>query len=778
MAVERMVPDGITEQTNLTGALSAIQDDPDSPDGNWLTAPSIIVSAAKTLYMVSAKPAYTEAHELREGGAAPTDAYFSGETGWETGNISNANRYSEMRPNVHRAEESFSTTVRPNVFDDENAFITPTAYTGSFAAGNWVISAILRSLASAQPSGWSTALRWRVYAATNTTGTTGLRELTSETLQSNAAAGVGSTTENQLARIATWAAPAITLNAEYIFFVCAVRTITAAGSGGARDHVFRENTNSKITTPVFTAVETEPPIRVQTTFPTPSFDLSEDTGAQEFRALVRKKGSGPSVPTHIQLWEDGVVAEVGADVNVSNTTGQIISHNWDATGLNPATIECRVIVADADRQVGSTVEVGAIEWNAASAVVALIRSANSFIASTTSRAARAAVSKLRTASTNTASMTGRTARAALAKARSLSSHTAVISSGVSRLAIAKARASAGNVKALSTHAIRRITSTRAANSYVAALSALSKLTWDVLRTANSSIDVVTGLSNRLSNAFSRSIVSHVNAISARTNSAREALMSALSHVGAITGRSNRLTQFIRNLSSYITQITSESHVGFVLTRMVISHVRGLSAVGHRIVRSTRHINTFMAALTSYSSLQQLIVLTRNALAYVENITGTSDRDPIDRVRSMLMGVADFGARSSRVTTFFKTSGSYISAITGYNYLSRGVLRSASTVVDAITSLVNRVTTLFRTQYSTGEVSSSSSVSSISVRTAIAHVTSITGIARNTTIPKLSPGSMVIVTKPSVQTMINTYNKNTCVVGLRKKTHATVELNTK
>lgn len=35
----RIAPDAILAQTNLTGAVSAIQDDPDSADASWLTAP-------------------------------------------------------------------------------------------------------------------------------------------------------------------------------------------------------------------------------------------------------------------------------------------------------------------------------------------------------------------------------------------------------------------------------------------------------------------------------------------------------------------------------------------------------------------------------------------------------------------------------------------------------------------------------------------------------------------------------------------------------------------
>jgi len=39
MAAERQAPDAILVQTNLTGAVTDIDEDPDSPDGNWLTTP-------------------------------------------------------------------------------------------------------------------------------------------------------------------------------------------------------------------------------------------------------------------------------------------------------------------------------------------------------------------------------------------------------------------------------------------------------------------------------------------------------------------------------------------------------------------------------------------------------------------------------------------------------------------------------------------------------------------------------------------------------------------
>jgi hypothetical protein len=38
-SIQRLAPDAILAQTNLTGAVTAIQDDPDSADSNWLVSP-------------------------------------------------------------------------------------------------------------------------------------------------------------------------------------------------------------------------------------------------------------------------------------------------------------------------------------------------------------------------------------------------------------------------------------------------------------------------------------------------------------------------------------------------------------------------------------------------------------------------------------------------------------------------------------------------------------------------------------------------------------------
>ena len=46
MPSERLAPDAVLSSSNLSGSVSAIQDDPDSPDASWLTASSTSVSTS------------------------------------------------------------------------------------------------------------------------------------------------------------------------------------------------------------------------------------------------------------------------------------------------------------------------------------------------------------------------------------------------------------------------------------------------------------------------------------------------------------------------------------------------------------------------------------------------------------------------------------------------------------------------------------------------------------------------------------------------------------
>ena len=51
MPIERLAPDVLLQQTNLSGAVTDIDDDPDAPDAAWLTAPgSNSNTAARTSF--------------------------------------------------------------------------------------------------------------------------------------------------------------------------------------------------------------------------------------------------------------------------------------------------------------------------------------------------------------------------------------------------------------------------------------------------------------------------------------------------------------------------------------------------------------------------------------------------------------------------------------------------------------------------------------------------------------------------------------------------------
>lgn len=114
-----------------------------------------------------------------------------------------------------------------------------------------------------------------------------------------------------------------------------------------------------------TAADTSADTSVRTSFPTPSGSLSGGAGLQEFRVQVRKAGGAGTPTASVELWKGGVL--VSTVVAATSVTGpMVLSGTWDATGHAGADIECVVVGTGsggkpADR---STVEVGAVEWNA------------------------------------------------------------------------------------------------------------------------------------------------------------------------------------------------------------------------------------------------------------------------------------------------------------------------------------------------------------------------------------------------------------------------------
>lgn len=66
MAIARFAPDALTTQTNLTGSLANIQDDPDAPDGNWLVATSNNVTVTAHVTFPNPPGALTPGAGLQE----------------------------------------------------------------------------------------------------------------------------------------------------------------------------------------------------------------------------------------------------------------------------------------------------------------------------------------------------------------------------------------------------------------------------------------------------------------------------------------------------------------------------------------------------------------------------------------------------------------------------------------------------------------------------------------------------------------------------------------
>ena len=92
-----------------------------------------------------------------------------------------------------------------------DSFISPTPYTGIFAAGNWVFNWHFRVTAVSL----SGRVRFNVYRSANADGT-GATKINSFTLiGSTITLSATATTYNSTY---TWAAPEITLNNEYLFF--------------------------------------------------------------------------------------------------------------------------------------------------------------------------------------------------------------------------------------------------------------------------------------------------------------------------------------------------------------------------------------------------------------------------------------------------------------------------------------------------------------------------------------------------------------------------------
>ncbi len=102
-------------------------------------------------------------------------------------------------------------------------------------------------------------------------------------------------------------------------------------------------------------------------FGTPTASLETGADLQEIRAQVRKTNHSTDPDARIELWENGSLVSAGSDTTISSTSGTVLSYTWDATGRTAAQIEAKVIgtTGGGSPSNRASVEVGAIEWNAA-----------------------------------------------------------------------------------------------------------------------------------------------------------------------------------------------------------------------------------------------------------------------------------------------------------------------------------------------------------------------------------------------------------------------------
>lgn len=367
MPLERLAPDALLLQTNLSGAVTALQDDPDASTGVWLTAPATQSAATRRFYLTDT--AAGEGYALSE--SLPAANYFHNAgnlSGWRAGTGGTVPRYNYLVYNTEVVPGSFVTSEPDGAIvvsvGQGNFFRSPTPYKGSFASGNWTFALALRSSTRANTADY--IIKYRVWRTTDPTGATGATQITSGAIASAMITATGSTTVDTNTS-ATWAAPAFSLNDEYLFVTCYIHVVTAAGNTNDDLNLRKGSTTSSILTTSFTPAE--PNTEAQVSFPNPANAMSPGAGLQEFRALVRKKGTGTDPTAALHLREGGsLVSTLSGPTAINSAVGTVISGVWDATGRNAFQIEAGVVGVG---QVGGSLEVGAIEWNATTEVMSV-----------------------------------------------------------------------------------------------------------------------------------------------------------------------------------------------------------------------------------------------------------------------------------------------------------------------------------------------------------------------------------------------------------------------
>lgn len=195
-------------------------------DATATTGLATNVGATKTFFFVDAAASGSAHGSLQDGGTAPTVA--STATGWTTSTVATAN-YSNLVYATTQAAGTFGTTPLPSgAPTTTNCFRTQVSYVGNFASGNWAFSIPL--IATIAQTG-TVHLRARVWRSTDPTGQTNVNEITTATLTLTNAANLTIVTAQRTT--VTWAAPAFTLDNEYLFVELALEVTVASTVGAA-----------------------------------------------------------------------------------------------------------------------------------------------------------------------------------------------------------------------------------------------------------------------------------------------------------------------------------------------------------------------------------------------------------------------------------------------------------------------------------------------------------------------------------------------------------------
>jgi hypothetical protein len=157
------------------------------------------------------------------------------------------------------------------------------------------------------------------------------------------------------------------------FTTMPTRAQLVSGTFGVRVRAVKSNTCTYSlyelsATVTYTSAGTTTNSNVRVGFPTPASALSAGAGLQEFRAAVRKVGSGSNPTARLELYETGDPSGTpivsGTTDSITSSTPQVITATWNANLLGTtdgSLVEARVLGTGA---AGGAVEVGAIEWNA------------------------------------------------------------------------------------------------------------------------------------------------------------------------------------------------------------------------------------------------------------------------------------------------------------------------------------------------------------------------------------------------------------------------------